>query len=85
MELVYDTVLRRSQTPTGVYTRVPGFGTTESVEYLDPSLAAYALVGKAPYFADMVHGKMIYSSILYYFEGHLQEKCCTYKIIINSD
>ena len=37
MRLVYDNVTRTTSNSPGVETRVPGFGMTDSVEFLDPS------------------------------------------------
>lgn len=40
IRLIYDNVTRTTKNPDGVYTRVPGFGGTETVEWLDPSHAS---------------------------------------------
>lgn len=37
MRLVYDNVTRKTSNSPGVEIRIPGFGTTETIEYLDPS------------------------------------------------
>ena len=36
MRLEYNNITRTSHNPPGVYIRVPGFGQTETIEYLDP-------------------------------------------------
>ncbi|XP_065841022.1 lysosomal phospholipase A and acyltransferase-like [Oscarella lobularis] len=38
MKLVYDRETGNWTDPAGVYTRIPGFGNTSTIEYLDPSL-----------------------------------------------
>lgn len=40
VRLVYDNVTRKTQNVPGVETRVPGFGSSETVEWLDPSHAS---------------------------------------------
>lgn len=40
VKLVYDNVTRTTQNVPGVETRVPGFGSSETVEWLDPSHAS---------------------------------------------
>lgn len=40
MKLVYDNRTRTTRNPDGVNLRIPGFGGTESVEWLDPSHAS---------------------------------------------
>ena len=37
MRLVYDNTTRTTRNSPGVMTRVPGFGSTKTVEWLDPS------------------------------------------------
>lgn len=50
MKMVYDTKTRRSSDNFGVETRIPGFGNTSTVEYLDPSQRFYSV-----YFANIVN------------------------------
>lgn len=40
IRLVYDNVTRKTQNAPGVETRVPGFGSSETVEWIDPSHAS---------------------------------------------
>ncbi|CAG0886208.1 unnamed protein product [Darwinula stevensoni] len=49
MRLEYDNVTRTTHNPEGVTTRVPGFGNTTTVEFLDPSN-----VSPSRYFIDVV-------------------------------
>jgi len=49
VRLVYDNVTRRTSNSPGVETRIPEFGNTSSVEWLDPSKSAYGA-----YFKDIV-------------------------------
>ena len=49
MKLVYDPVTHRSSDNPGVETRIPGFGNTSTVEYLDPSQRFFSV-----YFANLV-------------------------------
>lgn len=37
MRLVYDNVTRLTSNSPGVETRIPGFGETQTIEYLDPN------------------------------------------------
>eukprot|EP00794_Sanderia_malayensis_P018784 gene18784-20675_t len=39
VKLVYNATLDQMQNTHGVYTRIPGFGNTSSIEYLDPALS----------------------------------------------
>ena len=43
IKLVYNRETRSSSNVAGVETRVPGWGQTHSVEYLDPSWSAWLL------------------------------------------
>ncbi|XP_074597419.1 lysosomal phospholipase A and acyltransferase-like isoform X2 [Brevipalpus obovatus] len=51
MRLVYDNVTRKTSNSPGVDIRIPGFGTTDTIEYLDPS--HYGVTG---YFNILVEG-----------------------------
>lgn len=48
IKLIYNNVTRTTSNPDGVSIRVPGFGGTEAVEWLDPSHAS-----TGAYFADI--------------------------------
>lgn len=50
IKLRYDNVTRRTSNTEGVETRIPGFGSTEPVEWLDPSHAS-----TGAYFTDIVN------------------------------
>merc|ERR1719308_274573 len=49
MKLKYDNVTRRTMDNDGVETRIPGFGNTTTVEWLDPSQRGFSM-----YFANIV-------------------------------
>ena len=49
--MVYDPVTKKYNSAPGVTTRVPGFGDTASVEYLDPSTKWFSVTN---YFHSMV-------------------------------
>ena len=59
MRLVYDNVTRSTRNSPGVMTRVPGFGSTSTVEWLDPSHRY-----PTSYFFDIVEA-MVTSSLGY--------------------
>jgi len=50
MKMVYDNVTRKSSSNHGVETRIPGFGNSTTVEYLDPSQRFFSI-----YFANIVN------------------------------
>lgn len=52
VSLVYDNVTRTTSNPPGVTTRIPGFGGTETVEWIDPSHASSGTYFK--YVADVL-------------------------------
>jgi len=54
IKLVYDAKTRRSRNMPGVSTRVPGWGSTSSVEYLDPSWSAWLLADAGNYMHTLV-------------------------------
>jgi len=54
IRLVYDRDSRKSRNIAGVETRVQGWGNTDSVEYLDPSLSAWAIGDVGNYMSDLV-------------------------------
>ncbi|KAK4310994.1 hypothetical protein Pmani_017488 [Petrolisthes manimaculis] len=62
MRLVYNNVTRRTSNAPGVDTRVPGFGNTTTVEWLDPSMNRYT-----GYFKDMANTMV---ATLGYERGH---------------
>ena len=41
MKLHYNNVTRTTSNSPGVETRIPGFGTVEVIEYLDPDYVKY--------------------------------------------
>ena len=49
MKLVYDNKTRTTRPPDGVETRIPGFGDSNTVEWLDPSQRGFSV-----YFATIV-------------------------------
>ena len=49
MRMSYSNVTRRSSDSPGVETRIPGFGNSSTVEYLDPSQRFFSV-----YFANIV-------------------------------
>jgi len=54
IKIVYDREKRVSRNVEGVETRVPGWGSTETVEYLDPSWSAWLIGDVGNYLHDMV-------------------------------
>jgi len=54
IKLVYNSSTRRSSNNAGVFTRVPGWGSTSSLEYLDPSWSAWVLGDAGNYLHSMV-------------------------------
>lgn len=56
MMLQYNHVTHTSHNLKGVETRVPGFGNTTAVEYLDPSAVAWMLGNAGAYFSKIVKG-----------------------------
>lgn len=49
MRLLYDNVTRTTRNAPGVETRIPGFGNSSTVEWLDPSMRS-----PTGYFKDIV-------------------------------
>lgn len=47
MRLIYDNVTRTTRSPPGVDIRVPGWGNSSVVEYIDPSLSSYGAYFKS--------------------------------------
>jgi len=54
IKLVYDNTTKSSGNVAGVTTRVPGWGSTSSVEYLDPSWSAWVLADAGNYMHSLV-------------------------------
>ena len=54
IKLLYNTDTRTSSNVVGVETRVPGWGQTDSVEYLDPSWSAWLLGDVGNYMHSLV-------------------------------
>jgi len=54
IKLLYNKTSKTSSNVEGVFTRVPGWGDTSSIEYLDPSWSAWALGDAGNYLHDMV-------------------------------
>jgi len=54
MKLVYKKTARTCSNVEGVFTRVPGWGDTSSMEYVDPSWSAWAIGDAGNYLHDMV-------------------------------
>ena len=57
MELFYDVTTKTSRNLRGVETRVPGFGDTASVEFIDASFAARLLGDAGSIFAPFVNSE----------------------------
>jgi len=55
-QLQFDPVTRRHSNAAGVETRVPGWGHTDSIEYVDPSWIAWALGNVGAYAKRLVDG-----------------------------
>ena len=70
IKLVYDPKTGKSSNTPGVETRVPGWGVTATVEYLDPSWAART-IGVARYAAPFVERKCNLTFISKFTEPHL--------------
>jgi lysophospholipase-3 len=54
IKLVYNATIKQSRNVDGVSTRVPGFGSTSSIDYLDPSWSAWLLADAGNYMKEMV-------------------------------
>jgi len=54
IRLEYNRSTKKSRNRAGVQTRVPGWGHTDSMEYLDPSWSAWVLADAGNYLHDMV-------------------------------
>lgn len=54
IKLVYNKASKTSSNVEGVFTRVPGWGDTSSMEYLDPSWSAWVLGDAGNYLHEMV-------------------------------
>ena len=57
MELFYDVTTKTSRNLRGVETRVPGFGDTASVEFIDASFMARLLGDAGAIFAPFVNSE----------------------------
>lgn len=47
MRLIYNNVTRTTHSPPGVDIRIPGWGNSSTVEYIDPSLSSYGAYFKS--------------------------------------
>ena len=67
MELKWDGARGRSNNAPGVETRVPGWGSTEHMEYIDPSWTAWLLGNVGSYISHLVKGRAGDASEAYKF------------------
>ena len=58
--LVYNHETGNSENQPGLETRVPGWGGTDSVDYLDPSWTAYLFGNLGAYMDPLITGKVIF-------------------------
>ena len=59
LHLEYDNVTKRCSSPQGVEVRVPGFGDTATIEYIDPSWTAWSLGNVGAYLKPCVDSKNV--------------------------
>jgi len=55
-QLIFDRTTKRYSNAPGVQTRIPGWGTTDSIEYVDPSWIAWILGNVGAYAKRFVDG-----------------------------
>lgn len=58
MQLYFNVTAKRSDNAQGVRTRVPGWGSTEVIEYLDPSWTAWLFGDIGKYMKPLVDGRL---------------------------
>ena len=61
--LFYDAETHTSSSPPGVSIRVPGFGDTDTIEYIDPTWLAWASGDLGRYAAPLIERKLNLKSI----------------------
>lgn len=60
LKLLFNSTTNTSYSPEGVDIRIPGFGDTHSVEYIDDSWEAYLLGNIGSYAHQLVEGILFY-------------------------
>jgi hypothetical protein len=61
MALQFNATTGTSSNAVGVETRVPGWGSTESIEYVDPSWTAWVLGNIGVYATYLIEGRTFHN------------------------